>query len=109
MDRRGKLWELLFKTVLDRDANKPENEIRARILGERQAKEMRRLKGGVLFEELESQIRKGVLTALQTPATSNCGCPTCNMIRSINTLIELWIDLERIAEKGEDDGYREGP
>jgi hypothetical protein len=104
MDKKSKLWGLLFNAELDRgpDANDDGNVVRIKILSERKAKEVRKLKGGVLFGELEKQIREGVLTALQTPTAINCGCPTCNMIRSINTLVELWIALERIAEKGEE-------
>ena len=104
MDAKAKKWFLLFKEKLERplDANKKENLVREQVLGERKGTAIRQLKGGVLFDELETKIREGVLNVLQAPTSLGCGCQTCNMVRAINTLIALWIDLERIAEKGDD-------
>lgn len=103
MDRKTKLWNLLFNEELERslDPNKVENQVRIKIEKEREAERVRKLKGGIFYDKLEKEIRNGILLALKAPATTNCGCPTCQMIRSINTLVEFWLALESIQEKGE--------
>jgi hypothetical protein len=102
VDKR-KVWNLFFKEELEHelDANLPENIVRAKVKKERAASEMRRLKGGPVFDVIEKQIKSGVLATLMAPATTGCGCPTCQTVRSLNTLIELWIAIEKTIEKGD--------
>lgn len=103
MDRKNKLWNLLFNEQLERslDPNKIENAVRIKVEKERESERVRKLKGGIFYEKLEKEIKNGILLALKAPTTANCGCPTCQMIRSINTLVEFWLALEDIQEKGE--------
>jgi len=103
-DKKKVLWNLLFNEELERglDPNDPANAVRIKVEKEREAERVKKLKGGILYEQLEQQIKKGVLSILQAPATTNCGCPSCNLIRGVNTLVEFWLNLEGILEKGQE-------
>lgn len=107
LNRKKAVWGLLFGEELESplDVNKPENMVRAKVEREREAEEVRKMKGGILFQRLEREIKNGVLHAIQAPSTTNCGCPTCQTIRAINTLLELWVELEKTMEKGEENGH----
>jgi len=102
MDKRL-LWELIFKEELERepDANKPENQVRIDALRKKRSDGLSREKDGAVYRELEKQIRAGIFGLLQAPATTNCGCPTCQMVRGLNTLVEFWTSMEHAIEKGE--------
>ena len=103
VDRKAKLFSLIFGEDLERplDPNKVENQVRIKVEKERESEKIRKLKGGIFYEKLEQSIKSGILVALKAPQTTNCGCPTCQMIRSINTLVEFWLELESIQSKGE--------
>jgi len=107
LNKKKAVWELLFNEEPEQqlDINDPGNVGRIKVERGREAEEVRKMKGGILYKRLEKEIKNGVLHVLQAPATTNCGCPSCQTIRAINTLLELWIELERTIERGDEDGY----
>lgn len=102
LDRKKTLWNLLFNEELERqlDVNKIENVVRGKVQDEREAEEVYKMKGGILYTRLEKEIKNGVMSALQAPTLTTCGCPSCTAIRGVNVLIEFWLSLEKTLEKG---------
>ena len=93
-------WKILYKEDREPipDPNRPENVPYHKAKRKKKAEDLQRLLDGpgkALFERWYEKLKVENLRLLFTPESQLCTCPTCNAIRQIRSILELWLDVEQ--------------
>ena len=99
-------WKILYGLELDEivNPNLPENipYIKAKNLQRIEAFEhLKNSPAKVLFEAWAAKIMKANIALLFIPKDKLCLCPTCEVIREIRSMLELWTETELILTQTE--------
>ena len=93
-------WYILYGEEYETipDPNKPENVPYLKAKKKQRANAFKALlqgQGKILFEEWKEKVKRINLALLFIPKENLCNCPSCQLIREVRNILELWIEAEQ--------------
>ena len=99
-------WFLLYREDLETplDPNKPENTAAMNAKREEKKREWQLLMRGpgkAIFERLGEKMRQMNVQLFTIPPDQLCPCPSCLLIREMQSIMKLWMEAETAMKDGE--------